>query len=1045
MPLRAAELEVLYTANTADLAKGEQKAKESAQRVESKPVVQKVTSDVSDAIAGMDRVEASVVSFDAALDQAAQSSRGMSTSLVRDFLESDRAAKKTADEIEGVLTKSYGVSADAARRLALITKGELSNVSAAAKDVAKTDATVKVDADASEALAGMDRVEAAAKQLVSERAVLQLDAEVSRAERSLERARNKVEDLTIRGNAGFEVTADLKRAETALSRAEQQVDRLQKTRATVEVDASTVKAVSELDQLEGKAQEAGKKAGGAGGSSLVSSLDGATRGAGEKVGDVIGSGVEESLISALTAIPVAGGIVLAGVAIGKAITGAIQDGLQQEVGFDRLEALTGISPASALRIGRAAGEAYANVFGDSIEANLDTARLALQFDIIDDKSTTAQAKRVVEGLSGISSALEEDVRPTATAVTTLLKTGLASSAQQAFDILAVGQREGVNRGEDLLDTFTEYPVVLKRLGLSGAESLGLINQGLEAGARNSDVVADALKEFQIRATDGSKASAAGFERLGLSAEDMTAKIARGGGDARDGLQEVLNKLREIEDPVQRNAAAVELFGTKAEDMGDALFALDLSNAVDQLGQVQGAAQKMFDTISNNDATRIEQAGRNIEVAMDGIKGTLAAGFSQPLADVAKFISENRGPVTQFFLDLVNGALDFGQSLVDGTAAGAEAFGQFISGPAASLVASVAKVQDALGLDGSELGELSREMQDFDSTTKVTAESIRDLGSGAIEDARKKVNEFGEGAVAMGYLNDASLRLASALETVGLDGDGARLSLEGVDLAHLNASASGAALETQIRNAASALESELDAAQRAGEGQDELTARYNTARDALIAQIEQMGIGREAAGALVDQILRTPPSARTEFSSNAPEQQALAQSLAQRIETLPDGSVVIKADTSPASNSIDRLVQLNDGREIVVRVRGDGSVQLPGGRVALPNAKGNLVEFMASGGIPDLTPLSGGATVVSPNTWRVVGDRGDVAEAFIPLDGSPRSIGILAEAIRRMPGIDTSSGGGGGTSVHVDARFEQRDETLQARALGRELRNILSSS
>ncbi|WP_227441380.1 hypothetical protein, partial [Methylobacterium sp. W2] len=141
---------------------------------------------------------------------------------------------------------------------------------------------------------------------------------------------------------------------------------------------------------------------------------------------------------------------------------------------------------------------------------------------------------------------------------------------------------------------------------------------------------------------------------------------------------------------------------------------------------------------------------------------------------------------------------------------------------------------------------------------------------------------GEGAVAMGYLNDASLRLAESLETVGLNSDGTRLSLEGVDLANLNASASGAALESQIRNAAAALADELDAAQRAGEGQDQLTGRYNTTRDALISQIEQMGIGRDAAAALIDEVLRTPATASTEFSSNAPDQQGKVQSLADRI-------------------------------------------------------------------------------------------------------------------------------------------------------------------
>lgn len=942
--LRAAELEILYTANTAGVDQGEQKVKASAQRIESKPVVQ------------------------------------------------------------------------------------------------------KVDANASDALAGMDRVEAEAKKLVSERAVLQLDAEVSRVEKQLERARDKVEDLQIRAEAGFEVTADVKRAEANLARLEQQTDRLKSLRATVYTDADTGGAIKKLVDLQDEVKEAAGKAGSAGGSSFVSSLDGATRGAGEKVGSVVGGDVEESLISALTAIPIAGGIVLAGVAIGKAITGAIQDGLQQEVGFDRLEALTGISPANALRIGRAAGEAYANVFGDSVEANLDTARLALQFNIIDENTTTAQAKKVVEGLAGISDVLEEDVRPTATAVTTLLKTGLASSAQEAFDLLAAGARNGLNRSEDLLDTFTEYPVVLRKLGLSGAESLGLINQGLEAGARNTDVVADALKEFQIRATDGSQSSADGFRRLGLDAEETTAKIARGGADARDGLDEVLRKLRETEDPVARNAAAVELFGTKAEDLGDALFHLDLSNAVEQLGGVQGAAQKMFDTLNDNDASKIEQAGRNIEVAADGIKGALAAGFAEPLADIADFVSKNRGPVLEFFLGLANGALDFGDSVVESTAAGTEAFGTFVSGPLADTIEGLASVARWLGQNDAADGlqEMVDGMREFDDKTSVAADNIRTNLGGMIDQAREKVNGFGEGAVALGYLNDASLRLAESLDVVGTSGDGAKLSLERVDLANLSASDSGRALQQQLLDAASALESQLEAAEKTGEGQDQLTERYNTTRDALISQIEQMGIGRDAAAALVDEVLRTPESASTAFSSNAPEQQQKVQDLATRIETLPDGSIVVRANTGPADESIGNLFRKWDGATVNLRATGDGQL---GSGILGAGYHGGVVDFMASGGIPDLTPMSSVAAVIPANTWRVVGDRPDVAEAFIPLDGSPRSLAILAETIRRMPGLEArgSSGGGSVTTVQVDARFEQNDPTLQARALGRELRSALSSS
>lgn len=64
------------------------------------------------------------------------------------------------------------------------------------------------------------------------------------------------------------------------------------------------------------------------------------------------------------------------------------------------------------------------------------------------------------------------------------------------------------------------------------------------------------------------------------------------------------------------------------------------------------------------------------------------------------------------------------------------------------------------------------------------------------------------------------------------------------------------------------------------------------------------------------------------------------------------------------------------------------------------ATGGMLKAMASGG--GLTPMSGKyATVVPPNTWRVVGDNLTHPEAFIPLNGSDRSKGILAKTAAAM--------------------------------------------
>ncbi|MFC7430978.1 MULTISPECIES: phage tail tape measure protein [unclassified Agrococcus] len=870
---------------------------------------------------------------------------------------------------------------------------DTSQIKAAEKEIQATGKRVeskpiKVDADAKGALASMDRVEAQAKRIVSQETVAKLDANVEKAEQGIDRVEQHLEYLRAL-EVTTDVKTDIKKAESDLQRMERQLGALKGARAQVDVAANTSQAEADLA---GVADAAGA--------------------AGDDAGDEFG----ESLLATMSALPVAGAVVGLLYLAGREGAKALQEGLQIEVGYDRLQALTGIDEASARRLGLVAGEAYANVFGESIEANMDTARLALQFDLVDENASVASSQRVIEGLAGIADVLGEDVQPVAAAVATLLRTGVASSADQAFDLLAAGAREGLNRNEDLLDTLTEYPALFQRLGLSGEMALGLISQGLDAGARNSDLAADALKEFQILATDGSEKSAEGFELLGLNAAEMTAQIAAGGQGAVDGLDAVLDALRDMEDPVARNAAAVALFGTQAEDLGEALFALDPTTAIDALNGVTGAAQRMFDTLSSNDATAIEQAQRNIEVAANGIKGALAQAFSEPLGDFAEWVSQNRGPLTQFLLDLANGALDFGRSTVEAAASGVEAFGEFVSGP----LVDVAEGLKSLILfanpfaDTSDLDSFIDGMSEFDATTQAAADTMRDELIGGLDEAQVRLNEWGEPIVQMGFLNDASLRLAGAIGEVGVAADGSQLAISSIVTSNLQATEAGQALEGQIRGAISAMYEEQQAAAATGDSQAELSARYNESRDALLLQLEAMGYTREEAQALIDTVMQTPTDAVTAYGSNAQEEQARVQALADRIVTLPDGSIVVTANTTPAQDDLNNWITHANGRRVrvIVETATPGTFQVAGTNLQL-NALGGITEFMAAGGIrgSGLTPMAPLAQMVPPKTWRVVGDRSDVDELYAPLDGSPRSWALLMEGLRRMPGVMPMADGG----------------------------------
>jgi hypothetical protein len=286
----------------------------------------------------------------------------------------------------------------------------------------------------------------------------------------------------------------------------------------------------------------------------------------------------------------------------------------------KLAAQLGVGPAEAAKLSKVSSDVYANAWGDSTE----TVNEAIK-GVYQNIGSTAQAKGGLEGLTtkalALAETFDQEVGPTTAAVGQMLKTGLAKNADEAFDILTKGFQTGANKADDLLDTVNEYGVQWKKFGLDGKTAMGLLSQGLKGGARDADLVADSIKEFSIRAIDGSTSTAAGFKAIGLDADNMAAKIAKGGSSASGALDLTLDKLRAMPDKNKRAAAAVQLFGTQAEDLGDALYKLDPSKATDTIGKVGGAADKMAKTVGGSPASALESFKRTAIVKLAEISGT----------------------------------------------------------------------------------------------------------------------------------------------------------------------------------------------------------------------------------------------------------------------------------------------------------------------------------------------------------------------------------------------------------------------------------------
>lgn len=338
----------------------------------------------------------------------------------------------------------------------------------------------------------------------------------------------------------------------------------------------------------------------------------------------------------------------AGLGIAAGVKTAVESGLSQLDIEGTLKAKLGDTQA-AKEAAEIAGSVYAEGWGESLEEVGDAAVvLRQQLGTIDDSADFAGLTRQAIALGDT---FGHDVGEMANAAGQMIRTGLADNAQDAFDIITAGMQAGDDKAGDLLDTINEYSTQFRKLGFNGETAMGLISQGLQAGARDSDLVADALKELSIRAVDGSDSTIDGFTRLGLSADDMAAAFGKGGKSASDALDTLMDRLRAVEDPVERSQIAVELFGTQAEDLGDALYALDPSTAVDAIGEVGGAAEQATD-----DARGLEQDWTQL---VRTIEKEVGKNLMPVIEEATDFIEQHGDQIS----DVIGGAADIVGDLV----------------------------------------------------------------------------------------------------------------------------------------------------------------------------------------------------------------------------------------------------------------------------------------------------------------------------------------------------------------------------------------------
>lgn len=314
----------------------------------------------------------------------------------------------------------------------------------------------------------------------------------------------------------------------------------------------------------------------------------------------------------------------------------------------QLQASTGATATEMNRYKQVMEELHSNNYGNDINDVAQSMALVKQYTGEVDPS---KLKELTENGIAMRDVFDMDLSETIRGVDVLIgKMGL--DAEEAFDLMAKGAQNGLDKSGELADNLAEYGSLYQQAGFSAKEMFAIMQNGLDSGAYSLDKVNDFVKEFSISLADGRIEES--LDQFSSKTQTLFKQWKVGKATSKDVFKSVINDLATATNKQEMLTLASNTWSALGEDNAmDIITSLNEVNHTydDVKGTMEEIKEIKYDTLE----ARFQQLGKKFQT------------------EVGVPIAEKALPAIETGLDFVIDNMDLLISVMGGVAAGAVAF------------------------------------------------------------------------------------------------------------------------------------------------------------------------------------------------------------------------------------------------------------------------------------------------------------------------------------------------------------------------------------